>query len=91
MALLGALGVRAWTRARANATSARLHRWRFEAICGGASLALSVAIHGAGAVFPATQEWARSPVSVDLAPSRLWDWSDAQFLAVFRQEAGASR
>lgn len=43
-------------------------------------LAGSVWINARGATADATFAWNREPVSVDLDPSRLWDWSDPPFL-----------
>ena len=43
-------------------------------------LGLSVFVHWRGASDFDTWLWNSDPVSVDLKPSRLWDWSDLQFL-----------
>lgn len=43
-------------------------------------LAVSVLVHGRGAIAFDTWLWNSEPVSVDEQPSRLWDWRDAQFL-----------
>jgi hypothetical protein len=40
----------------------------------------SVFVHARGATSPAVIQWSATPVSVDDAPSRVWDWSDPQFL-----------
>jgi hypothetical protein len=39
-------------------------------------------VHISGVSSPRGMQWNVSPVSVDEAPERLWDWSDPQFLAV---------
>jgi hypothetical protein len=53
-------------------------------------LVWGVAVHARGALCPATWAWNVRPWNVDQDPSRLWDWSDAQFLAgVIRPIAGA--
>ncbi len=41
-------------------------------------------VHINGVTSPRGWEWNGRPVNVDLAPQRLWDWSDPQFLAAFR-------
>jgi hypothetical protein len=43
-------------------------------------LALSVLINWRGATSMDTWHWNSTPVSVDAKPSRLWDWTDLQFL-----------
>jgi hypothetical protein len=57
-----------------------------------AILALCIAIaewegvvHVSGVMSGRGWEWNMIPVNVDLAPQRLWDWSDPQFLAAFRK------
>jgi len=44
-------------------------------------VAWSVFVNASGAVFRATNCWNLQPVNVDLEPSRIWSWSDPQFLA----------
>jgi hypothetical protein len=46
----------------------------------GALLAASMFIHYQGATNPATVKWNFIPVSLDMQPSRVWDWRDPQFL-----------
>ncbi|MGD8452081.1 MAG: hypothetical protein PVJ57_09710 [Phycisphaerae bacterium] len=46
--------------------------------------AWSVGLQGFGVYSPAAQRWMKSPVDIDLAPERLWDWSDAPFLHPWR-------
>ncbi len=36
--------------------------------------------HARGATSAAANTWSANPVSVDLVPSRVWDWKDPQFL-----------
>ena len=43
-------------------------------------VALSFAINLRGAMDPAVYRWNGEPVDVDVQPSRVWDWSDLQFL-----------
>lgn len=42
-------------------------------------------VHVSGASSPRGMQWNVSPVNVDVAPERLWDWSDPQFLAALRK------
>ena len=39
-----------------------------------------VFVHGRGATSIAANQWSATPVSVDTAHWRVWQWSDAQFL-----------
>jgi hypothetical protein len=51
--------------------------------CAAAFLTLAgwgVFVHGHGATSIAANQWSALPVSVDTAPWRVWQWSDAQFL-----------
>jgi hypothetical protein len=41
----------------------------------------SILLHAPGALTPITECWSREPVRVDDDPSRIGDWTDAQFLA----------
>jgi len=41
---------------------------------------LSFLLHYRGANYKETMGWNTSPSNVDLTPSRIWDWSDLQFL-----------
>jgi hypothetical protein len=43
-------------------------------------LAMSFFVHWRGATTQSVYEWNYSPVDVDTAPQRIWDWSDPQFL-----------
>jgi hypothetical protein len=52
-----------------------------ELVLAGVLLGLSVWIHWRGANSIATAWWNVSPVSLDVAPGRVWDWSQPQFLA----------
>lgn len=64
---------------------------RRAALAGGlaAALAASVYVHHRGATSRYADEWNASPVDVDVQPSRVWDWSDLQFLR--GRPAGAPR
>jgi len=56
-------------------------RLRFAlAACFWACVAASVLIHARGATASAVHEWNSTPANVDLAPARIWDWRDPQFL-----------
>jgi hypothetical protein len=44
-------------------------------------------VHVSGVMSGRGWEWNTTPINVDLAPQRLWDWSDPQFLAAFRKAA----
>lgn len=60
-------------------------------VAGGAVTALvlaSVAINAQGALTGAAMRWNLTPVDIDRAPSRVWDWRDPQFLAAVRQRRG---
>jgi hypothetical protein len=46
----------------------------------GLTLAASVLIHGRGARSYHGHDWSESPVDVDKAPARVWDWRDPPFL-----------
>ncbi len=50
---------------------------------------LSLAIHFRGASVDATQSWNYIPVSVDEDPSRVWNWSDMQFLRGLGEPIGS--
>ena len=41
---------------------------------------VAVLIHGRGATSMAVHEWSKTPVDVNAAPERLWDWRDPSFL-----------
>jgi len=43
-------------------------------------MAVSFFIHMRGATTQAVYEWNNSPVAIDAAPQRVWDWHDPQFL-----------
>jgi hypothetical protein len=53
----------------------------------GLTLAVSVVVHGRGALRPHGYAWNGSPVDVDTAPARLWDWRDPPFLRGWRGSA----
>jgi hypothetical protein len=63
--------------------------WRSGLLRGGfvAAFALSVGVQAVGAFFypsPREVEWNTSPVDVDRAHGRLWDWRDPQLLRLLR-------
>jgi hypothetical protein len=81
LALLAMAGVVAWRRA-GDSESAGYARVRgAELVVASVLLALSVWINWRGANSIATAWWNVVPVSVDTDPSRVWDWSQPQFLA----------
>jgi hypothetical protein len=86
--LLALVALAGWRREAGRARSAT--RRRIEAAAGLALLALSVALHAAGALSRRTNLWNRHPVDVDTAPERIWDWSDPQFLAWRRPRGPAA-
>ena len=43
-------------------------------------IAMSFFVHYRGATNQDVYNWNTTPVNIDLAPSRVWDWRDAQFL-----------
>jgi hypothetical protein len=46
-------------------------------------------VHLGGAISPLGFSWNVTPISVDRAPWRLWEWSDPQFLAAFSNGGSA--
>ncbi len=80
-ALLGMLALRARLMSQANADAGGPPvRTRRENVVGSLLLFISIAIHLHGATNARAYEWNAKPVDVDFMPSRLWDWSDPQFL-----------
>jgi hypothetical protein len=45
-------------------------------------------MNGRGAMSQSANEWVNGPPDVDHVPSRVWDWSDPQFLAGLGRDAG---
>jgi hypothetical protein len=45
-----------------------------------AALLVSALIHHRGATYRRAWDWNSTPINVDLAPERIWDWRDLQFL-----------
>lgn len=75
---LAALAVTGWRRAlEAPRASGTAQTGALVAL----SIAASVAAHAAGALSPAALQWNAKPVPLSHRPSRVWDWSDPQFLA----------
>lgn len=68
-----------WRHGRSVAAS--VLRSRVELIVGGLLLVAGIAIQAAGALSMRTMYWNGRPVDVARTPSRIWDWSDPQFLA----------
>lgn len=52
-------------------------------------LSWSLFAHSQGVFSTAALNWNNTPVSIDLQPSRVWDWSNAPFFAEFRTAQGA--
>jgi hypothetical protein len=78
---LAVSGLRARQHARSAAPPAAARSGRLEAVAGGVLVLLSVAVNAPGALSRQAMSWNYLPEDVDLRPSRLWDWSDPQFLA----------
>jgi hypothetical protein len=81
LSLLATAAVVAWRRAGLSASAGRARIRGSELVLAGVLLGLSVWIHWRGANSIATAWWNVSPVSLDVAPGRVWDWSQPQFLA----------
>jgi hypothetical protein len=82
LALLAMAAVVAWTRAGAGSRPGNRRGVRgAELAVAGVLLGLSVWINWRGANAIATAWWNVLPVGIDVAPGRLWDWSNPQFLA----------
>jgi hypothetical protein len=81
LALLAIAAVVAWRRAGDAGTAARRRVRGAELLIAGVLLGLSVAINWRGATSFATAWWNAYPVSLEVAPGRVWDWSQPQFLA----------
>lgn len=67
--------------------AAALSRWRIgpvSALLCTAALAWSVAISATGAFCYPSEQWNTSPVDVDREHSRLWSWTDPQFVRCWR-------
>lgn len=59
------------------------HRSRIRATTVGIAATFAIAgafLNGIGAISDEASHWNDSPIHVDLAPERLWDWSDPPFL-----------
>lgn len=82
LVLLGILGLDARRRHGTSAGEVA-PRWglgRPLAIAGLILLGTSAAMNAIGAISVGGDKWNRYPVNVDLAPERLWDWTDPPFL-----------
>jgi hypothetical protein len=78
---LAVLGLRARQEARAAAPQAGAASGRIEVAIGIGLVVLGVAVNAPGALSSRSWAWNVLPDDVDLHPSRLWDWTDPQFLA----------
>lgn len=62
----------------------RLPRWSLSSVSKHSALVVlmgfSIFVHGRGAMDWSTTLWNPTPVGVDQAPQRVWDWRDPQFL-----------
>ena len=67
--------VAAWARIGARGVL----RWAF-----GATVALALWVQVVGAFYYPVGNWDALPVDVDVAPERIWDWSDTQVLRSWR-------
>lgn len=76
--LLTLAALRAWLNARETIAPRRL---RWERRLAVASLAFAVLAQASGALSSKGGRWNLHPRNVDEQPSRVWDWSDPQFLA----------
>jgi hypothetical protein len=81
LALLAMAAVAAWTRAGTNSSISHVRTRGVELVVAGVLLGLSVCIQWRGANAFATAWWNVYPLSLDVAPQRVWDWSQPQFLA----------
>jgi hypothetical protein len=54
--------------------------WRLTEVAMAVCIAFGVFVHGRGAWRFPTQQWNQIPISIDVRPERVWDWSDPQFL-----------
>jgi hypothetical protein len=85
LVLLGIYGLEARQRARATAPPARAGlRERTAAMAAALLCAVSVMVHGGGAIAEAPARWNQIPADVDQHPERLWQWTDSQALAFLR-------
>ncbi len=80
LAILGTVATLRW-REETRALSRGTAEWYTTLAAGGALLLMSVLINHRGANAPAPARWNEFPVSVDLAPWRVWDWQHPQILA----------
>ena len=82
LVLAAAIGVEAARRWQAELGSqAGVFEWHATMAAGGVLLLASVFINSRGATTTVPREWNTLPVSLDVKPSRIWDWRQPQFLA----------
>jgi hypothetical protein len=76
LAIAAVLGTHAWLATTGEEPSpARAGQWIAASL-----IAVSVLIHGAGAISDRAHKWNALPVNVDSAPERIWDWRNPQVL-----------
>jgi hypothetical protein len=88
LAIAAAVG-RMRAQASWSATGGRV-AYGAELLAAGALLGLSVLINWRGANSFDTAQWNVSPVSLEVDPNRVWDWTQPQFLAGLVPESGAA-
>jgi membrane protein YdbS with pleckstrin-like domain len=59
-------------------------RWSIGSVAVVAVLVWSLFVSATGGVLYASACWNTTPVSVDVDPGRVWDWSDPQFLRPYQ-------
>lgn len=79
--LIAVLSAQAWLRWRAAQVRVSVWQWHVPLFAGGLLLALSIFMNGRGAIAAETMRWNSTPVNVDQAKWRIWDWRNPQFLA----------
>jgi hypothetical protein len=82
LAVLAVIAVESWLGDRAEGGARDATALRVEATAAALLVGIAVAIHAGGALSIRSELWNNSPREVDVEPSRIWDWSDPQFLAV---------
>lgn len=79
--LLAVLSVQAFLRWRAKQSRVSMWQWHVPLFAGSVLLAISIFINGRGAMAAEVMRWNSTPVNVDQAKWRIWDWRNPQFLA----------
>lgn len=88
LVLVSLVAVQGRLAAEHRAGPRRSGRFRVETCVAGALVAAAVFVHAVGALSHATNEWNWTPIRVDEAPERVWNWRDPQFLAPFHARPG---